>query len=114
MGGGGHQAEVGSGAARGLAPTVTDGCRDPGSDTGSAYSGEVATASGGRDTESSVAGRESTGVGGIGEDAPVIPLWTTANEAATSTATHPTGLERSCLFLMWEVGSCCDSVPDCG
>ena len=97
-----------------LLPTVTDGRRDPGSDTGSAYRGEVATASGGRDTESSVAGHESSGVGGIGEDAPVVPLWTTANKAATSTATHPTGLERSCLFLMREVGSCCDSVPDFG
>ena len=37
-----------------------------------------------------------------------------SNEAATSTATHPTGLERSCLFLMREVGSCCDSVPNFG
>ena len=27
---------------------------------------------------------------------------------------HPTGLERSCLFLMREVGACCDSVPDFG
>ena len=64
--------------------------------------------------ESSIAGRESSGVGGIGEDATVVPLWTTANEAATSTATHPTGLERSCLFLMREFGACCDSVPDFG
>ena len=110
----GHQAEGGSGSARGLAPTVTDGRRYPSSDTGSACNGEVATASGGRDTESSIAGRESSGVGGIGEDATVVPLWTTANEATTSTATHPTGLERSCLFLMREVGSCCDSVPDFG
>ena len=62
----------------------------------------------------SIAGHESSGVGGIGEDATVVPLWTTANEAATSTATHPTGLEWSCLFLMREVGSCCDSVPDFG
>ena len=114
MGGGGHQAQVGSGSARGLALTVTGGRRYPGSGTGSAYSGEVATVSGGRDTESSVAGRESSGVGGIGEEATVVPLWTTANEAATSAATHPTGLERSCLFLMREIGSCCDSVPDFG
>ena len=56
---------------------------------------KLLTASGGRDTESSVAGRESSGFGGIGEDAMVVPLWTTANEAATSTATHPMGLERS-------------------
>ena len=113
-GGGGHQAEVGSGTAGGLAPTVTDDRRYPSSDTGSACSGEVVTASGGRDTESPVAGRESSRVGGIRENATVVPLWTTANAAATSTATHPTGLERRCLFLMWEVGSCCDSVPDFG
>ena len=69
--------------------------RYPGSGTGSAYSGEVATASGVGDTESSVAGCESSGVGGIGEDATVVPLWTTASEAATSVATHQTGLERS-------------------
>ena len=75
---------------------------------------KLAAASGGGDTESSVAGHESSGVGGIGEDAMVVPLWTTASEAATSAATHQTGLERSCLFLMWEVGSCCDSVPGFG
>ena len=34
-----------------------------------------------------------------------------ATEVAPSTATHLTGLERSGVFLMWEVGSCCDSVP---
>ena len=78
--------------------------------SGSACSREVATASGGGDTESSDAGHESSGVGEIGEDAPVVPLWTTASEAATSAATHPTGLEWSCLFLMREVGSYCDSV----
>ena len=27
---------------------------------------------------------------------------------------QPTGLERSSLFLMWEIGSCCDSVPELG
>ena len=87
--------------------SVTDDRQYPSSDTGSACSGEVVTASGGRDTESPVAGCESSGVGGIRENATVIPLWTTANTAATST--HPTRLERRCLFLMWEVGSCCDS-----
>ena len=92
----------------------TDGRRYPGSDTGSACSGEVATASGGRDTESSVSGRESSGVGGTGKDATVVSLWTTTTEAATSTATHPTGLERSRVFLMREVGSCCDSLPELG
>ena len=44
----------------------------------------------------------------------VVSLGTTTTEAATSTATRPTGLERSCVFLMWEVGSCCDSVPELG
>ena len=64
---------AGSGSARGLALTVTDGRRYPGSDTGSACSGEVATASGGRDTESSVAGRESSGDSGIRESG--WPVW---------------------------------------
>ena len=56
--------------------------------TGSAYSREIATASGGGDTELSVAGCGSSGVGGIGEDATVVPPWTTASETATSAATH--------------------------
>ena len=41
----------------------------------------------------------------------VVPLWTTATSAATSAVTHQMGLEQSCLFLMREVGSYCDSVP---
>ena len=50
----------------------------------------------------------------VGLDATVVPLWTTTDEAAASATTHPTGLEQSGLFLMREVGSCCDSVPDFG
>ena len=61
-----------------------------------------------------VAGRKSSGVGGIRADATVVPIWTAADAAAPSTATHPTGLERRGVFLMWEVGSCCDSVPELG
>ena len=106
--------EVGSGSARGFASTVTDGRGYPGSDTGSACGGEVVIVSGGRDTESSVSGPESSGVGGIGKDVTVVSLGTKTAEAATSTVTHPTGLERSRVFLMWEVGSCCDSVPELG
>ena len=75
---------VRSGSASGFAPTVTDGHRYPGSDTGSASCEEFVTASGGRDSESSVAGRESSGVDGIREDATVIPLWAAANAAASS------------------------------
>ena len=114
MGGGGHLAKVGSGSARGLTPTVADGRRYPGSDTGSAPCREVVTASGDRDTESTVAVHESSGVDGIRSDATVVPLWTAADAAASLTATHPTGLEWRGLFLMWEVGSCCDSVPELG
>ena len=71
------------------------------------------TASSDRDTESAVAGRQSSGVGGIRAYSyvAVVPLWTAADSAAPSTATHPTGLERCGVFLMWEVGSCCDSLP---
>ena len=46
---------------------------------------EVVTASGGRDTGSTVAGRESSGVGVIRADAAVVPLWTAADAAASST-----------------------------
>ena len=40
----------------------------------------------------------------------VVSLRTTTTEAAT----RPTGLKRSGVFLMWEVGSCCDPVPKLG
>ena len=80
-----------SGSARGLTPTVADGRRYPGSHT--------------------VAGRRSSGVGGIGIDDTVVPLWTATDAAAPSTTTHLTGLERCGVFLMWEVGSCGDSMP---
>ena len=93
---------------------VADGRRYPGSDTGSAPCREVVTASGDRDTESNIAGRESSGVDGIRADATVVPLSTTAGAAASSAATLPTGLERRNLFFMWEIGSCCDSVPELG
>ena len=75
---------------------------------------EVVTAPGDRDTESTVAGRKSSGVDGIRADAMVVPLWTAAAAATSSTATHPTGLEWRSLFFMWEIGSCCDSVPELG
>ena len=101
------------GSARGLALMVADGRGYPGSDTGNTCGGEVVTASGGGNTESSASGRESSGVSGIGKDATVVSLGKTA-EAATSTVTRPMGLERSGVFLMWEVGSCCDLVPKLG
>ena len=72
------------------------------------------TAPGDRDTESTVAGRMSSGVDGSRADATVVPLWTAADADVSSTATHPTGLERRRLFFMWEIGSCCDSVPELG
>ena len=49
-GGSDHPAEVGSGSVRGLTPTVADGRRYPGSDTGSAPCRGVVTESGDRDT----------------------------------------------------------------
>ena len=103
---------------RGLASMVTDGRGYPGSDTGITCGREVVTASGGGNTKSSASGCKSSGVGGFGNDAMVVSFRTTAREAATeaasSTATCPTALERSDVFLMWEVGSCCDSVPKLG
>ena len=72
---------------------VADGCRSPGSHTGSAPRREVVTAASDRVAKSAVAGRQSSGVGGIRADAPRQRL------------------EWCGVFLMWEVGSCCDSLP---
>ena len=59
--------------------------------------------------------RESFGAVGIGKDVAVISLGTTTTtEAAVATATRPTRLERSDVFLMWEVGSCSNTVPELG
>ena len=44
----------------------------------------------------------------------VVYFRTAGTEAASSTATRLTGLEQSDVFLMWEVGSCGDSVPKLG
>ena len=63
------------------------------------------------ETQSSASARESSGVGGIVKKATVVSLGTTSTEAATSTATCPTELQWSGVFLMWEVGSCCDPLP---
>ena len=85
-----------------------------GSDTG-ACGGEVVSASGGGDTESSAPGRESSGAGGIGTDVAVISFGTTTmTEATTATATRTTRLERSGVFLVWEVGSCSNTMPELG
>ena len=60
-------------------------------------------------------GRKSSGAGGIGTDVAVIPFGTTTTTAATAaTATRPTRLERSGVFLLWEVGSCSNTVPELG
>ena len=91
-----------------------DGRGYPGSDTGSSCGREVVTASGAGNTESSASGHESSKDGGFGKDATVVSFRTTATEAASSTATRPTGLERSDVVLMWEVGSCCYLVPKLG
>ena len=78
----------------------TDGRGYSGSDTGSACGGEVVTAS---------------GAGGIGTDVAVISFrTTTTTEATAATATLPTRLERSDVFLMWEVRSCSNTVPELG
>ena len=115
MGDGSHQAEVGSGSARGFSSMDTDGRVYSGSNNGSACGGEVVTASGGGDTESSASGRESSRAGGIGKYVVVVSLGTTTTtEAAATTATRPTRLEQSGVFLMWEVESCSNTVPKLG
>ena len=64
----------------------------------------------------STPGRESSGAGGIGTDVAVISFGTTTTEATAATAataaTCPTRLERSGVFLVWEVGSCSNTVPE--
>ena len=91
----------------------TDGCGYSGSDTGSACGGDVVTASGGGDTESSTAGHKSFGASGIGTDVAVIPFGTTT-AATAATVTRPTRLEQNGVFLLWEVGSCSNMVPELG
>ena len=50
-----------------------------------------------------------------GHQAVIIPGGTAPTTVATTaTATRPTRLERSGVFLLWEVGSCSNKVPELG
>ena len=72
---------------------------------------EVVTAASDRVTKSAIAGRQSSGVGGIRADAAVVPLWTAADAAAPRQ--RPIRRDwNGVVFLMWEVWSCCDSLPE--
>ena len=82
---------------------------------GGACGGEVVTATGGGNTESSTSGCESSSTDGIGTDVALIPRGTALTTAtAAATATRPTRLERRGVFLLWEVGSCSNTMPELG
>ena len=94
---------------------VTKTCGASGSEAGGAGSGEVATATGEGNTESSTCGCESSSADGIGTDVALIPRRTAPTiAAATATATRPKRLDRRGVFLLWEVGSCSNTLPELG
>ena len=64
-------------------------------------------------TESSTSGCESSSTDIIRMDDALIPRGTAPTTAtATATATRPTRLERRGVFLLWEVGSCSNTMPE--
>ena len=98
-----------------LASSVTNTRGVSGPGAGGACGGEVVTATGGGNTESSTSGCESSSTDGIGTDVALIPRGTAPTSAtAAATATRPTGLERRGVFLLWEVGSCSNTMPELG
>ena len=73
---------------------------------------ETATAAGNRDTESTNQSREPHSDDIIGEVVTLLSRRTAPATAATSkTATLPPRLVRRDVFLLWEVGSCSDTLP---
>ena len=84
-----------------------------GSEAGGACCGEVATATGEGNLESSTCGCEASSADGFGTDIALLPRRTAQTTvAATATATRPTRLDRHGVFLLWEVGSCSDKLPE--
>ena len=72
---------------------------------------ETITAAGEGDTESTNQSREPHSDDNIGEDVTLLPRRTAPATAATSeTATLLTGLVGRDVFLLWEVGSCSDTL----
>ena len=58
---------------------------------------------------------ESSSADGIGTDVALIPRRTAPTiAAATATATRPKRLERRGVFLLWEVWSCSNTLPELG
>ena len=83
-----------------------------GSKAGATGGRETITAAGKRDTESTNQSREPHIDDIIGEDVTLLSRRTAPATAATSkTATLPTRLVRHDVFLLWEVGSCSDTLP---
>ena len=76
-------------------------------------SGQVVTATGDGDAELSPSGCESSSTDRI-RTVDVLVHRGTAPATATATATRPAGLERCVMFLLWEVGSCSNTVVQPG
>ena len=82
-----------------------------GSEAGGTGGRETITADGERDTESTNQSRETHSDDIIGEDVTLLPRRTSPATVATSkTATLPMRLVRRDVFLLWEVGSCSDTL----
>ena len=93
--------------------SVTNNRGISGPDAGGACSGKVVTTTGDGNTESSTSGCESSSTDRIRTDDALIPRGTVPTTAtARATATRPTRLERRGVFLLWEVGSCSNTMPE--
>ena len=67
------------------------------------------------DTESLTRSCKPSSADATGTDVTLFPRWTAPTTAATSaTATFPTRLDRCGVFLLWEVRSYGDALPDLG
>ena len=64
-------------------------------------------------TESSTCGCELSSTDGFGTDVTLFPRRPAPTTgAASAKATRPTRLDRRGVFLLWEVGSCSDTLPE--
>ena len=80
---------------------------------GGACCGEIVTATGEGDTESSTCGCEPSSADGFEIDVTLLPRRPAPTTvAASAKATRPTRLDRRGVFLLWEVGSCSDTLPE--
>ena len=76
-------------------------------------SGQLVSATRDGDTELSLSGCESSSTDIIRTVDVLVHRGTApATATATATATRPAGLERCVMFLLWEVGSCSNTMPE--